>query len=55
MATSITTPRDLPETIGHGVTSLLRRAERQPLFVVGIGLVAGYLVARLLDRMQGDR
>jgi len=55
MEAPIPAPRDLPETIGQGVTSLIRRAERQPLFAVGIGILAGYLVARLLDRVQGDR
>jgi hypothetical protein len=37
-------------TIGHRVDAFLASPARHPLVVVGIGILAGYLLARLRDR-----
>jgi hypothetical protein len=38
------------KTIGHHVDAFLTNARRSPLVAVGLGIVAGYLLARLLAR-----
>jgi len=37
-------------TIGNRVDAFIANPARKPLVVVGIGILAGYLLARLLDR-----
>jgi len=37
-------------TIGNRVDAFIANPARTPLVVVGIGILAGYLLARLLDR-----